>query len=295
MNTTRIIAPTAVLTMLVLTATPVRAQHGGGHSRGGSAAPRGGGGPRGAGGGPRGFARPSFGSPRAMNVAPRAAAGNRSVAFQRGGAGVRGGAVVRGGAGVRIAPRVIGPRGIVGSPGFYRPYYRPYYAFRPRLSLGFGLWVGYPVTYPYYYGYYGYSDPYAYPYPYPYSAPYAYQPYGYAAPGYGYSTPGYGYPAPNSSSGYPPQYTAPGSVGVQQGERASGGVSFEITPSTAAVFVDGTYVGTVVSFGPTSQPLGLTPGRHHIEIRASGYQTMTFDTDVMPGQVIPYQGTLQAQ
>ena len=29
------------------------------------------------------------------------------------------------------------------------------------------------------------------------------------------------------------------------------------------------------------------------ELRAQGYQTMSFDVDVMAGQVIPYQGTLQ--
>ena len=62
------------------------------------------------------------------------------------------------------------------------------------------------------------------------------------------------------------------SVGVQQGGQsvAPGGVSFEITPDTAAVFVDGTYVGTAGTFGPKSQPLGLVPGRHTIEIRGIG-------------------------
>jgi hypothetical protein len=39
--------------------------------------------------------------------------------------------------------------------------------------------------------------------------------------------------------------------------------------------------------------LTLTAGRHHVEIRAAGYQTMTFETDVTAGQVIPYQGTMQ--
>ncbi len=83
---------------------------------------------------------------------------------------------------------------------------------------------------------------------------------------------------------------------MQPGQQAvSGGVSFEITPSGAAVSVDGTYVGTVANFSPTSQPLGLTPGRHHIEVRAAGYRTLAFDADVTPGQVTPYQGTLQAQ
>ena len=59
------------------------------------------------------------------------------------------------------------------------------------------------------------------------------------------------------------------------------------------MFVDGEYVGTVSQFTPTSPALGLTPGRHHIEIRAAGYRTMDLDADIVAGQVIPYQGTLQ--
>jgi hypothetical protein len=70
-------------------------------------------------------------------------------------------------------------------------------------------------------------------------------------------------------------------------------VSFEITPATAEVFVDGQYVGTVGQFTPTSQPLGLVAGRHHVEIRAQGYRTMGFDVDIIAGQVIPYQGALE--
>jgi hypothetical protein len=193
---------------------------------------------------------------------------------------------------VRVAPGVLGPRGLVGSAGFYRPFYAPYYAFRPRFGLGFGFWAGYPVAYPYYYGYgypyyYGYGYPYAYP---PYPAPYAYPPYGYAAP-----APGYDYPTTANRSSRSPEQSGAGSLGVQPGQpAASGGVSFEVTPSTAAVYIDGTYVGTADNFGPRSQPLGLTAGRHHIEIRAPGYRSMAFDTDVTAGQVIPYQGTLQS-
>jgi hypothetical protein len=73
----------------------------------------------------------------------------------------------------------------------------------------------------------------------------------------------------------------------------TGGVSFEITPSNAEVFVDGQYVGQTGQFTPTSQPLGLPLGRHHIEIRASGYRTIDFDVDIVAGQVIPYQGVLE--
>jgi hypothetical protein len=72
-----------------------------------------------------------------------------------------------------------------------------------------------------------------------------------------------------------------------------GGLSFDITPSTAQVFIDGRPAGTVAEFTPNSQPLGVQAGRHHLEIRAPGYQTLSVDVDVVAGQVIPYQGTLQ--
>ncbi len=70
-------------------------------------------------------------------------------------------------------------------------------------------------------------------------------------------------------------------------------MSFEITPSTAQLFVDGTQVGTVGQFTPRSQPLGLAAGHHQIEVRASGYQTMSFEVDILAGQVIPYQGAME--
>ena len=209
----------------------------------------------------------------------------------------------------RAAPPVVAPRGVAVAP---LRFYRPYYSFRPRVSLGFGLWAGFPVAYayqaPYYAGYYNpYFAPYAYPAPYPvygsYTTAYpAYTPPAYplsayppppypqsAYPPSGYPQSAYppsGYPA----SGYPP----PGSVGVQgPNQVTTGGVSFEISPDTAEVFVDGSYVGTVGHFTPMSQPLGLTPGRHRVEIRAPGYRTMDIDVDIVAGQVIPYQGVLE--
>jgi len=213
-------------------------------------------------------------------------------AQHRGGDHSRGasGAVAR-----RSAPRIAGSRVVGVAPV---RFYRPYYAFRPRVSLGFGLWAGFPIAYPYYYGYYDpYYSPYGYPNPYlgyPYPA-YRYPAYPYPAypyPAYPYPPTGYpGYP----TSTYPPSSSAPGSVGVQPGQSQAntGGVSFAITPATAEVFVDGSYVGTVGEFTPTTQPLGLTPGRHRIEIRAQGYRTMDFDADVVAGQVIPYQGVME--
>lgn len=239
---------------------------GGGGRGGGGGAPGGGGGGRG-GGAPGGGRGGGGGAPRG-SVGPGGPRGGGSYGYYR----------PNGYYGYR-------PYGYYGSRGYgyygYRGYgyYQPYYAFRPRYSLGFGLWVGFPVGYPYGYFSYGYGYPYSYPYAYGY-------PYGYAYP-YGYPYP-YPYANPPSGSQTAPQggYTSP-SV------RASGGVSFEITPDTAEVFVDGAYVGTVGEFSPTSQPLILSPGRHHLEVRAQNYQSMVFDTDVVAGQVVPYQGTMQ--
>jgi hypothetical protein len=169
------------------------------------------------------------------------------------------------------APRYVGPRSGYSTPRYYsgryygprysgprfsyapRAFYRPYYVFRPRFSIGFGIWAGYPITY---------YDPFYYPYDYSY-----------------YSTA----PAPI------PQ----GSVGVQPGQTNMGGVSFEISPSTAEIWVDGNYYGTVDQFTPSSQPLGLPAGRHHIELREPGFQVSSFDVDVVAGQVIPFQGQLE--
>jgi hypothetical protein len=73
---------------------------------------------------------------------------------------------------------------------------------------------------------------------------------------------------------------------------AYGGVSFEMDPANAEVWVDGNYVGLVADFGPTEAPLTLASGQHHIEIGAEGFQPMIFDITVVPGQVIPYRGSL---
>jgi hypothetical protein len=128
-------------------------------------------------------------------------------------------------------------------------------------------------AYPYYYPY-----PYYNPYPYPDSYPYT-----------------------GATSGYtvaPPVDLSPDTSGSPATESSTeqsnlGGLSFEITPSDAQIYVDGNLVGTVGQFTPTSQPLGVPAGRHHVEIRKAEYKTMSFDVDVVVGQVTPYQGQME--
>jgi len=232
-----------------------------------------------------------------------------AYAQHRGGGQARGGSVAVGRAvprgAVRVAPRVYAaPRVVRAAPV---RFYQPYYSFRPRVNLGFGLWLGYPVRYTSYYGYYDpfyypYS-PYAYPYPYPAYPPAAYPPAPYPPTGYPPSAyPPSAYPpSAYPSSAYPPVSTQPaypqsgyppqGSISPSQPNM--GGISFDIQPFDAQVSVDGRYVGTVGQFTSTSQPLGLTAGRHHIQITAPGYRPMDLDADIVAGEVLPYQGTLE--
>jgi len=133
-------------------------------------------------------------------------------------------------------------------------YAYPYYA-RPRYV--------YPYSYPYYAFHSHFSLSFGFFVGYPVAYPTWYNP-------YAYGTFGYGVP-----------------YGV-----AYGGLSFNVQPYDAAVFVDGVFVGAAADFGPQAAPLTLRAGLHHIELRAGDAQPLAFDITVVPGQVIPYQGTL---
>jgi PEGA domain len=150
--------------------------------------------------------------------------------------------------------------------------------FKPRHNLGYGVLVGYPVIYPY-----------AYPYD-PFS------------PTSGYSSSNVAPPAPNmysnvdslsaTSSIVTPASSLPGAISCDAAAPC-GGVSFDIRPGSAQVYVDGTFAGLVEDFDGASEPLLLAPGTHYVEIRLAGYRTATFDVTIAPGEVTPYQGALE--
>jgi hypothetical protein len=137
----------------------------------------------------------------------------------------------------------------------YEPRFAPRYYSRPYVFRP-RFSIGFGI-------FAGYPVPYAYSYPYP--------------------VPVYGYGAPA------------GAVAVGPGSNVYGGVSLEITPSDASVYVDGNYVGLVRDFDGSAQPLTLTGGTHQIDIEARGFAPLRFDVGVQPGQVIPYRGDLQPQ
>jgi hypothetical protein len=156
-------------------------------------------------------------------------------------------------------------------PSYSRPYYsRPYYS-RPYYSRPY-------YGRPYYSGYGGYYRP------------YAFRPRFSVSLGFfsGYPVPySWDYPAYAPAYGYAP----PGGV-VVPGPSTYGGVSFEVTPQDAEVYVDGEYAGTTTMFDGTQQPMSLAAGQHTIELRAPGCLPLVFAVNVLPGRVIPYQGSL---
>lgn len=85
-----------------------------------------------------------------------------------------------------------------------------------------------------------------------------------------------------------------GAYGVRPGVPIYGGVSFDLDPSDADLYIDGEYVGPVGNFTPNSEPLTLTPGSHRIAVQRDGFQPMEWEVTIEPGQVIPYRGDMQS-
>jgi PEGA domain len=132
-----------------------------------------------------------------------------------------------------------------------------------------GYYGGY---YPYGYGglgfgsYYGYYDPW-------------YDPFygGFGSSGYG----GYGYGGSYGGSQYSPS----------SGEEGS--LRLKIKPRDASVFVDGYYVGLVDDFDGIFQKLNIEAGPHRVEIRAPGYETLSFEVRLVPDHTTTYTGELK--
>jgi hypothetical protein len=114
--------------------------------------------------------------------------------------------------------------------------------------------------------------------------------------GYPYdAAPPYPAPAQWAPTGYPypaaPQVNSQGDQPANP-SLASGWLEFRLEPGMAQVYVDGYYVGEVSDF---DRPGGraVEPGPHHIEIRAPGYQTSSFDVRLLPDQPVTYREDLR--
>jgi hypothetical protein len=77
----------------------------------------------------------------------------------------------------------------------------------------------------------------------------------------------------------------------RQREVARGGLVLQTVPAMAQVFVDGYYVGLAEDFGPGGR--ALDAGAHHVELRAQGYETLTFAVTIEPNSIVRYRGEMQ--
>jgi hypothetical protein len=94
-----------------------------------------------------------------------------------------------------------------------------------------------------------------------------------------------------SSSGVGGIWPAPAPVGADDG-RPVGGLQLDVEPRRALVYVDGSYVGIVDSFSGYFHHLDLPAGSHIIEFLAPGYDPLTIEILVTPGQTTTYRGAL---
>jgi PEGA domain len=91
---------------------------------------------------------------------------------------------------------------------------------------------------------------------------------------------------------YDPWYGAyPSSY--QGGSSDEGALRLKIKPREAEVYVDGYYVGVVDDFDGIFQKLHIDSGAHRIEVRAPGYEPLTFDVRITPDHSTTYQGEMK--
>jgi hypothetical protein len=164
-----------------------------------------------------------------------------------------------------LRPNTVPNQGHSGSLNWYVPY-------NPYSLFGFGAYgLGYLYYDPFWWSYGGT------PYGYGYSG----SPYGdYGYPGYG----GYG------QGGY-----GQGGYGYYGDDRVGrGGLKLKVEPKDAEVYVDGYFMGIVDDFDGAFQRMELEAGAHRVEIRAPGFQTISFDVRVEANNTITYRGALLA-
>ena len=90
--------------------------------------------------------------------------------------------------------------------------------------------------------------------------------------------------------GYPESVTP----GQMMPPPAIGLLRFDVTPRSAQVFVDSFYAGTIADI-EAQRVLTLAAGPHRIELRAAGYQPVTFDVRIDPNDTIVYRAALERE
>ena len=102
------------------------------------------------------------------------------------------------------------------------------------------------------------------------------------------------YPFPFYASAFPPiGFTdvtgLPYSTAIPL--ETAGYLRLNVYPRSAQAFVDGFFVGTIDDIGAGGQ--ALAPGPHRVELRADGFETVTFEVQIRPNDTIRFTRELQ--
>ena len=189
------------------------------------------------------------------------------------------------------------PRARAGGRSRPGPGYRDRYSSRPRPGYRYGY--DYRSGYGYYrptYGYgrhrhvrfAGYRQPHIYGsyfyFPgFSFGAGLGYRPNVHVGAGYPYS--GYGYPY-----GWYDPYAGYGYAHVA--DAYTGFLRLKVRPRSAEVYVDGYFVGIVNEFDGFLQRLRIEEGPHTVELRHPGYEPLTLDVLIVPGEKVTFEGDL---
>jgi len=99
---------------------------------------------------------------------------------------------------------------------------------------------------------------------------------------------GYGYVAPYEFGVESPPSAEPHNVSSDLA--SDGALELDVEPRSADVYADGFYVGAVGDL--LQNGLTLRAGRHWIDARAPGFQTLSVPVNITAGEVVRYRGAL---
>jgi hypothetical protein len=106
--------------------------------------------------------------------------------------------------------------------------------------------------------------------------------------------PGYGRPYdPYARSSSGSSISESNGAFIPDSRNETGALRLKVKPDTASVYLDGELVGLVNRFDGIFQKLHLDGGNHRIEIRAPGYQTLTFNVRIEVDHTETYRGELE--
>ena len=72
-----------------------------------------------------------------------------------------------------------------------------------------------------------------------------------------------------------------------------GSLKLKMTPRQAEGYVAGYFVGVVADFDGIFERLHVESGSHHLEVKATGYEPLTFDVRITPEHTTTYTGELK--